>query len=378
MLEQDPHPIVTWELTRACDLHCTSCPIAATEKHGLNELTTYETYKTVDQIAMLAPRELVITGGDPLERSDIFQIVDYARRRGLAPVIALNATSTLSAEAVTHLAQAGAKRVVLRLDGFTPEMHRVVQGAAGTFATTFRAMSWAEKAGIGVEVNTLITRRNADHLPAIAALLRPAGIERWNLYVLVPTTVAEQAEMLLAGEIERLFGIIDEIRGREAFAIRLVEAPQYRRFRLQRDMAVQLDNAEGLWPDFSGYEQTDTASANDIAACATSAAHDSLFISHCGDVRASEFLSFSAGNLRYRPLGAIYRSSDLFVALRDPENLKGKCGRCDFRHVCGGGSRARAWAIAGNLFADDPLCTYEPGAALPLPLANVRQPEASS
>ena len=100
-----------------------------------------------------------------------------------------------------------------------------------------------------------------------------------------------------------------------------------------------------------------------------------VFISHSGDVHTSEFLPFSAGNLRYRPLGSIYRGSDLFVALRDPKNLQGKCRHCEFRQLCGG-SRARAWATEWNVFADDPLCSYEPGVALPLPAPALSHAEA--
>jgi radical SAM protein with 4Fe4S-binding SPASM domain len=338
--------VVMWELTRACDLHCLGCTIGASEARGRDELSTYEAYKTIDQIVSLAPRELILTGGDPLARPDLFQIVDYAHRRGLEPAVVLSSTSQLSGVAIQRLAWNGAARAVLPINGSTPKIHQAVQGAFGTFATTLHAMHWAESAGLGVEVNTLITRRNAVDLDAIAALLRPAGIVRWNLHFLVPFTTAAQGEMLLASEVEALFGRIDEIREREAFEVRVIEAPHYRRHCQQHHSEVQRD--DGV-----------------------------VFISHGGDVRAGEFLPISAGNLRYRPLGAIYRAGDLFVALRDNANLKGKCGRCEYREICGG-SRARAWAMEGNLFADDPLCIYEPGAPLPLPMVAHLPQEASS
>jgi radical SAM protein with 4Fe4S-binding SPASM domain len=162
--------------------------------------------------------------------------------------------------------------------------------------------------------------------------------------------------MLTAEQTEEVFATIDRIRGSETFAVRVVEAPHYRRYRLQRDLDARLENA-GAWADFSGYENHDGGGLMD---CAVDGARGFVFISHAGDVRASEFLPLSAGNVRYRPLDAIYRSSDLFVALRDTNNLQGKCGRCEFRQICGG-SRARAWTVGGNVFADDPLCAYEPG-----------------
>jgi radical SAM protein with 4Fe4S-binding SPASM domain len=216
--------------------------------------------------------------------------------------------------------------------------------------------------GIKIEINTLITGRNVDDLTAIADLIRPMRIARWNLYFLVPTLAASRQAMLTAAQAEEVFATIDGIRGRESFAVRVVEAPHYRRFRMQRDLDARLENAD-TWPDFAGYENTDGGHVMDSA---LDGARGFVFISHAGDVRASEFLPLSAGNLRYRPLEAIYRGSDLFVALRDPNNLQGKCGRCEFRHICGG-SRARAWTVDGNVFADDPLCAYEPGLAMPLP-----------
>jgi len=238
-------------------------------------------------------------------------------------------------------------------------------------------MRWAESAGLQIEVNTLITRRNARDLADIANLIRSVHITRWNLYFLVPMNVASQGEMLLAAEAEHLFGEIDDIRGREDFAVRVVEAPQYRRYRLQRNLDARLGNAAGgRWADFSGYESKDADAPRELLDAARDGANGFVFISHAGDVRASEFLLFSAGNLRYRPLGSIYRGSDLFVALRDPGNLTGKCGQCEFRHVCGG-SRARAWAVNGNVFSDDPMCAYQPGALLPLP-ATLVKPEAFS
>jgi radical SAM protein with 4Fe4S-binding SPASM domain len=374
----EAHPSVMWELTRACDLHCSNCTIGATESPGMNELTTYEAYKTIDQIASLAPREFIITGGDPLEREDVIQIVNYARRRGLDPALVASPTSQLTAAAIDRLERNGLTRIIFSIDGSSPEVHHAVRGAAGTFAATLRAIRWAESAGLAVEINTLITRRNAGDLAAIVDLIRPIGITRWNLHFLVPLMASARPEMLTAGQTERLFATIDEIRGREKFAVRVVEAPHYRRFRLQRELDTRLDNATaGQWADFSGYEAGDGGTQRDLMDSAVDGARGFVFISHAGDVRASEFLLFSAGNLRYRPLDAIYRVSDLFIALRDPDNLKGKCGRCEFRHICGG-SRARAWAVEGNVFADDPLCAYEPGLALPLPAAGLRQTEASS
>lgn len=361
MTAYEAHPTVMWELTRACDLHCRNCTIGATEFRGANELSTYEAYKTIDQIAALAPREFIITGGDPLERDDVIQIVNYARRRGLDPALVVSPTSQLTAETVERLEWNGLNRIVFSIDGSTPEVHEGLRGAAGTFAKTLRAIRIAEAAGLKIEINTLITRSTVDDLTAIADLLRPMRIARWNLYFLVPLLASSRAEMLSADQAEQVFATIDGIRGKQAFAVRVVEAPHYRRYRMQRDLDARLENADA-WPDFAGYENHD---GGDLMDSALDGARGFVFISHAGDVRASEFLPLSAGNLRYRPLDAIYRGSDLFVALRDPKNLQGKCGRCEYRNICGG-SRARSWTVNGNVFADDPLCAYKPGLTMPL------------
>jgi radical SAM protein with 4Fe4S-binding SPASM domain len=374
----EEHPIIMWELTRACDLHCRNCTIGATERRGPNELTTYEAYKTIDQIAALAPRELIITGGDPLERDDVLQIVDYARRRGLDPAMVASPTSQLTPEAIRRLVRNGLTRMIFSLDGASPEIHQAVRGVAGTFALTLQAIQWAREARLEIEINTLVTRHNAYHLPALAELLRAVEIRRWNLYFLVPMTAAAQGAMLTAGEVDQLFATIDELRAGASFAVRMMEAPHYRRHLLQRELESRLDRAaDGQWADFSGYVPGKGETQQEVLDAAVDGARGFAFISHAGDVRPSEFLLFSAGNLRYRSLGAIYRGSDLFTALRDPANFTGKCGRCEFRHLCGG-SRARAWAMAGDAFADDPLCHYQPGLPLPLPTIAPAATETSS
>ena len=355
----EPHPIILWELTRLCDLHCRACPTGAGEQRDPNELSTYETYKTIDQIAALQPRELIITGGDALERDDVYQVIDYARRRGLDPALVLSPTGELTSDALVKLRANGLTRVVFSVDGATPATHDSLRGVPGTFASTLRAMWWAEKVELAIEVNTLVTRRNLVDLEAMAALIRPFGITRWNVHFIVPVGASRSLEMITAAEAERVFERLEEIRAAEKFAVRVVEAPHYRRFRLERLLESRMASVNAEWQDFSGYETGTSEDSREVQDAAIGGARSFIYISHAGDVRLSEFAPHSAGNLRYRPLGDIYRGSDLFVALRDPNNLLGKCLECDFRTLCGG-SRARAFAMTGNLFGSDPLCAYEP------------------
>lgn len=220
-----------------------------------------------------------------------------------------------------------------------------------------------KSAGMTIEVNTLVTRQNAEDLLDIVALLRPFSISRWNVHFLVPVGGATRIDPLSAVEAERAFARLADIRAREAFEVRVVEAPQYRRFRLQSKLRERLEGAAvaASWSDFSAYEPA--APSEPGLLDTVDGARNFVYISHTGDVRASEFLPQSAGNIRYRMLSAIYRHSDLFATLRDPDNLKGKCGRCEYRYTCGG-SRARAWASKGDVFASDPLCAYEPGSQM--------------
>jgi radical SAM protein with 4Fe4S-binding SPASM domain len=360
----DPHPIVQWELTRLCDQHCRGCPTGASGQSDPNELTTYEAYKTIDQIAALRPRELILTGGDPLERDDVYQIVDYARRRGLDPSLVLTPSQDLTFDALAKLQGNGLTRVVFSVDGSTAPIHESVHAVTGTFAHTLRTMRWAQSAGLRLEVNTLVVRNNATDLEAIAALIRPFDILRWNVHFLVPVGASRELEMITAEEVERVFATLEEIRARERFALRIVEAPHYRRFRVQQILSSRLAS------------DSEEESTQEVFESALDGVRSFVYVSHAGDVRPSEFAPHSAGNLRYRDLGVIYRGSDLFVALRNPDNLHGKCRHCEFRILCGG-SRARAYAMTGDLFGADPLCAYEPESQSTFPPAT-RMKEADT
>src|SRR5512138_1450496 len=150
--------IVMWELTRACKLTCVHCPIGAQQRRSPLELSTYEAYKTIDQIVAMSPEEVIITGGDPLERADIYQLIDYARRRGLQPALTVSATPTLTGAAVGKLKRNGLTRIVVGVDSATPDRHDTARGISGQFASTLMALRWARTSGLALEINTLVTR----------------------------------------------------------------------------------------------------------------------------------------------------------------------------------------------------------------------------
>lgn len=325
-------PLVMWELTRACSAGCTQCPKGASGHRSPLELSTYEAYKTIDQIASLRPRELILTGGDPLERDDLGQLVDYARRRGFPPSVAISGTWRLTEGAVRKLAHAGVSKLILPLDASHPEQHERVRGSRKTFPPTLLAARWAHLAGMKVDVSTLATAHTAARAAALADLLEDIGTQRWNVYFLVPQSPTPEPQIMTAAEVEELFRVLHEMRARVPFEIRTFEAPHFRRFLLQHGIAD-----------------------------ADAAPDELLFISHHGDVMPGEFGPQSVGNVRYEPLRPLYLQSPLFASLREPALLKGKCGRCEYRDICGG-SRARAFAMTGDLFGSDPFCDYEPPA----------------
>jgi len=337
-MESLQSPVVTWELTRACRLACAHCSAGAQQKRSPLELSTYEAYKTIDQIAALRPQELIITGGDPLERSDVYQLLDYARRRALAPTLTVSPTPSLNGSVIGTLKRNGLARIAIAIDSAKPDRHDAARGVSGMFASTLLAIRWARTVSLPVEVNTLVTRGNLGELQTIASLLGDLSVERWNVYFVVPIGGAKQLDAPNAAEVEQVFETLWQTSEKMPYRVRTFEAPHYRRFAIQKQIAAR--------------KTDDLLEAADCA--------EQIFISHTGEVSLSPFLPLTAGNVRYQPLATIYQRSDLFAAVRSSANIKGKCGRCEFRGVCRG-SRARAFAMTSDMFASDPLCAYQPG-----------------
>jgi AdoMet-dependent heme synthase len=349
--------IVMWELTRACRLACAHCPVGAQQRRSPLELSTYEAYKTLDQIVALHPDEVIITGGDPFERADIYQLIDYARRRGLHPALTVSATANLTGAAIGKLKLNGLSRLIVSIDSATPERHDAARGLSGQFGTSLQALRWARTAELPIEVNTLVSRSNADELTALAHLLADIDVQRWNVYFLVPIGASKQVPMLTAAEAEQVFETLYKLSTEIPIPIRTFEAPHYRRFVYQKMIAAEQRSLE---ESFDPVTISQHEYAGYFLARVAADMRNLIFISHTGEVSNSPFLPLTAGNVRYQPLTHLDRYSDLFVALRDERNLKGRCARCEFKTVCGG-SRARAFATSGDLMATDPLCAYQPG-----------------
>jgi radical SAM protein len=368
--------VVIWENTRACDLACRHCRAAAQARRSQYELTTEQGYRLIDQIGRMGPKVFVITGGDPLKRDDTFEMIRYARSAGLEPSLTPSATPLLTEEAIEKMKAHGLGRMAVSLDASCAELHDDFRRVQGSFDITLRAIRAAKRLDIPVQVNTTVSRRTIEDLPRMVEMLEDLGIVMWSVFFLVPTGRARNADLVSPQEVEELFGFLYETSKRVPFSIRTTEAMHYRRYMLQRMGAENGISPGALRDPVTGLVDASTLflqhgprrmplgiqpGAVSRAPRGVNEAKGFVFISHIGDVFPSGFLPLKAGNVKHQTLGEIYQTSDLFVSLRNPSNLKGKCGRCEFRDLCGG-SRARAWAMTGDVFASDPLCTYEPAA----------------
>ena len=350
---------LAWEVTRACALACVHCRAEATPKRDARELTTEEAFGVIDQIVELGRPILVITGGDPMMRPDIFAIIGRAVERGLHVGFSPSATRLVSREALQRVREAGVDMVHVSLDGSCPEGHDAFRRVAGSFARTLEIASDVVDAGLPLQVGTTVSRQNVDDLPKMLDVVRDLGATVWNVFFLVPTGRAQRDAMLTAAEHEEVLQWLAAMSDEAPFRVRTTAAQHYRRVLIQRRRAHA---APGQSPPIelagAGY------AFREGRAAAEKGVNDGkgfCFISHVGDVFPSGFLQLSAGNVRRRRLSDIYRDAPLFRALRDPDLLSGKCGRCEFRGVCGG-SRARAWALTGDYLAEEPCCVYDPGA----------------
>jgi radical SAM protein len=349
--------IVIWEVTQACDLACVHCRASAQARPNPLELGTAESKKLIAEVAALRAPVFVLTGGDPLKRPDIYELVEYATACGVRTSLTPSATPLLTREALVRLRECGLARLAISLDGPTAEIHDAFRRVPGSYDWTLRAVRWARETGLPAQINTTITRHNLGQLDDIIALLETLDIVLWSVFFLVPTGRGQSIDLISAEEFEQVFEKLYQASRRVKFDIKSTEAQHYRRFLLQRRTAARRSGQ----PDTAMAKVFGATSADGIGR-APRGINDGkgfVFISHLGEVFPSGFLPVSAGNVRKHSLGELYRQSPLFVALRDSANLQGKCGICEFREVCGG-SRARAYAVSGNMFAEEPNCVYQP------------------
>ncbi|PSR27073.1 MAG: radical SAM protein [Sulfobacillus thermosulfidooxidans] len=322
-----PH-IITWELTRACQLHCRHCRARAIPRRDFRELTLPQIENVLDDIASMRPKPMIIfTGGDPLERDDLSDIIKAAVSRKIRTAIAPSVTPSLTPQIIKIWKTLGVQAVSISLDGATQAVHDRFRGVLGTFARSVEIAEAVVNQGMDLQINTSVSPFTLQDLPKMGRLVQILKAKSWEVFFVIPTGRARLSESLDAKHIESSLEWLRDYAKDVSFRVTAVGAPQF-----SRVMARPLDQSPTI-REAQGF----------------------AFISHYGDVFPSGYLPVSAGNVKRQRFSEIYRESPLFCDLRNPDKLEGRCGQCAYRAICGG-SRARAYAVTGNYLAEDPGC----------------------
>ena len=357
--------LVFWETTRACLLACRHCRASATTQAPPGELSTAEGYALIEQVAGFGRPYpiLVLTGGDCLLRPDLFGLVDHAVSLGVPVCLSPSVTPLLDAAMIDRIAGSGVRAVSVSLDGCRAKTHDGVRGIAGHFEQTVAAIAQLVAAGITVQVNTTVMDGNVDDLPGIAALVAQAGAHIWEVFFLVQVGRGAAAGPVSPAVHEDVCHFLYDASA-YGFIVRTVEAPFFRRVVRARRAGGQAPGSAlyqslsarlvGLLGPGTGRPSAHTAPTRDGKGI--------VFVSHDGQVYPAGFLPLGLGSIRTRPLREIYRDDPLLRSIR-AARFTGRCGSCEYADLCGG-SRARAYAAAGDPLGEDPACPYLPGGAL--------------
>lgn len=349
LIEQNVRPprLIAWELTNACNLACIHCRASAIKKQQLDELTTAEAKHFIDELVEYKPI-IILTGGEPLLRADIYDIAQYATGRRLRAVLATNGT-LLTPAIAKKLKDVGIQRVSISIDGATKEEHDVFRGEPGAFEGALRGIDILKNEGISFQINTTITKRNLEEIPRIYDLAIELEASALHIFLLVPTGRGEEieSEEIPPEEYERILNWFYDKSKDKRMQLKATCAPHY--FRIMRQRA----KAEGIkiTPQTHGFEAMTKGCLGGSGFC---------FVSSKGDVYPCGYLPALAGNIKQKPFKTIWEKSKVFNDLRDTGLLKGKCGICEYRNVCGG-CRARAYAGNGDYLDEEPYCVYQPG-----------------
>lgn len=352
-----PHPhaeskreslrLVAWETTRNCNLACLHCRASAAHGPFSGELDTQAATRLLDQIAEVGEPIVILTGGEPLLRPDIFEIARYGTQKGLRMVMAPNGT-LITETIVRQMLDAGIKRISVSVDGATRDSHDRFRGVDGAFDGALRGIQLAKDAGLEFQINTTITKTNLDEIPLIQDLAVELGAVAHHIFLLVPTGRGKYIvdQEITAAEYERTLNWFYEQREKTPLQLKATCAPHY--YRILRQRAKQ----EGHTVTFKthGLDAVTRGCLGGTGFC---------FVSHTGVVQPCGFLDINCGNVTQTSFVDIWNHSDVLVALRNSKNLKGKCGKCEFIKVCGG-CRARAYEATGDFLTEEPLCSYQP------------------
>ncbi len=351
---QEAPLLVIWEVTRACALACRHCRASAINQRHPRELNLDEGKTLLNKIQTMGTPIVVLTGGDPIQRDDLEDLIAHGKSLGLRMGTIPAGTPRLTRARLASLKSAGVDQVAFSIDAATAARHDAFRQVPGSFDLTLQGARWARELDIPLQINTVLSRNNQDEFDEIADLVAGLDIVFWEVFFLVPTGRGAELQGCDAEETEALFAKLRERSKTAPYVIKVTEAQHYRRHRLQqerRDHGPALANrghpteigAKGGRP------------AIGMSSKVVNAGNGFCFVDHTGDICPSGFLPEICGNVRTHSITEVYRQNELFTALRDPRRLEGKCGRCEFKAACGG-SRSRAHAVHGNPFAEENTC----------------------
>lgn len=346
---------IAWEITRACAYACVHCRANAQHQRDPRELDSQESFRLIDRLSEFGNPILIFTGGDPMMRRDLFELVEYAAKKGLRCSLTPTATALPTRERLEMAAKSGIRRIALSLDAPTEEVHDGFRQVEGSWQRTMKILRNAQEAGISAQINTTVSRFNLDLLPQMVPFVKEVGAVQWSVFFLVPTGRAQVPWMISPEDHERVFNWLYDLSKVAPFDIKATAAPMYRRVAIQRKKTELGSNADVVFQG-AGFQYADgldrpTKGVND--------GNGFLFISHIGEIMPSGFLPITLGNVREDDVVKVYQDHPVFRDLRDPNKLKGKCGICEFRDVCGG-QRGRAYGVTGDYLETDPACFYQP------------------
>ncbi len=339
--------LLIWEMTRSCALVCRHCRAEATDRRDPRELSREEGKRLIDDVASMGTPLIIFTGGDPLQRDDLEECIRHAGAAGLRTGAIPATTDRLTRDRVRSLKHAGLDQMAVSIDGPDAHSHDDFRRVEGSFEKAMAGAAWAREFGLPLQVNTVFGAWNADGFDAMAELVTSLGVVFWEVFFLVPTGRGATLSSCTADEIEALFEKLHRLSARVPFRVKVTEAQHYRRYRAQH----------------GGSHHPGNHGAPDRP---VNAGNGFCFVDHVGDVYPSGFLPIVCGNVRRQSVIDIYRHASVFRDLRDEKRLQSKCGVCEYRSLCGGGSRARAYAMTGDYLAEEPFCAHEPVSIRPL------------
>ena len=350
--------LVIWETTQACDLACRHCRASARPGRDPGELSTAEGEDLLSQIAAMGTRIVVLSGGDPLQRDDLFHLIRFGHDLGLRMATIPAATPRLTEEVVDRFVASGLSQMALSLDFPDAARHDAFRGVPGSFARTLAAARWARERGLALQINTTLHAGSIDCVPAMIDLVEGLGAVFWEVFFLVPTGRGTALGGLSPADCEAIFATLYRAQKTAPFLIKVTEAPHYRRHVSEaerRETGGVHERAPVRRLPRALIRTEGPGGSIGLAPRGVNSGNGFLFVSHTGAVYPSGFLPIAAGDVRVDRIAAVYRDAPLMQALRDPGRLEGACGACACNAICGG-SRSRAFALAGNPFASDPWC----------------------